>query len=66
MQLGNVKWFDIGTGIGQIEADEGDFVHVGIDVVRRAGEATLREGQLVVYDLEYAKGRSVADNLRVL
>ncbi|WP_029058705.1 cold shock domain-containing protein [Stappia stellulata] len=66
MELGNVKWFDLRSGVGQIQADEGDFVHVDIDAVRKAGQATLREGQLVAYDLEYARGTSVADNLRVL
>ncbi|WP_349359316.1 cold shock domain-containing protein [Stappia sp.] len=66
MQLGNVKWYDPAVGIGQIEADEGDFVQVNIDAVRKAGRKTLLEGQLVAYDLEYASGAGVADNLRVL
>ncbi len=66
MQNGNVKWFDLARGIGVIEPDEGDDVHVELDTVLKAGRRTLEEGQLVVFDLGYARGRTVADNLCVL
>ncbi|MXN66472.1 cold shock domain-containing protein [Stappia sp. GBMRC 2046] len=66
MQHGNVKWFDALKGIGLIEPDEGADVFVAMDAVRKAGRSTLKEGQLVAYDLAYASGRQVADNLRVL
>lgn len=66
MQHGNVKWFDALKGIGLIEPDEGADVFVAMDAVRKAGRNTLKEGQLVAYDLAYASGRQVADNLRVL
>lgn len=66
MDFGNVKWFDIKQGVGQIEPDEGDFVHVDMAALRRAGLPTLREGQLVAYELDYARGHSAAENLRVL
>ncbi|MHC5654838.1 cold-shock protein [Stappia sp. ICDLI1TA098] len=66
MEHGNVKWFDIKAGIGQIEPNEGDYVHVDMAALRRSGVPTLSEGQLVAYDLAYARGHSVAENLRVL
>ena len=66
MQLGNVKWYDPLSGVGQIEADEGDFVQVHVDAVRQAGEAALYEGQLVAYELDYTRGTTAADKLRVL
>ncbi len=66
MELGNVKWFDIKMGVGEIEPDEGDFVHVDMAALRKAGVPTLREGQLVAYELDYGRGRSAAENLRVL
>ena len=66
MQHGNVKWFDICRGFGIIEPDQGDDVLVAIDTVHRAGRNTLTEGQLVAYDLAYASGRQIADNIRVL
>ena len=66
MELGNVKWFDMKTGIGQIEPNEGDFVEVNMAALRKSGVRALREGELVAYDLEYARGRSMAENLRVL
>lgn len=66
MQHGNVKWFDIRRGFGMIEPDQGDDVLVAIDTVRKAGRHTLTEGQLVAYDLAYASGRQIADNIRVL
>ena len=66
MELGNVKWFDMKTGIGQIEPNEGDFVEVNMAALRKSGVRALREGELVAYDLAYARGRSMAENLRVL
>jgi CspA family cold shock protein len=66
MELGNVKWFDMKAGIGQIEPNEGDFVEVDMAALRKSGVRALREGELVAYDLDYTRGRSMAENLRVL
>ncbi len=49
-----------------IEPDQGDDVLVALDTVRKSGRNTLTEGQLVAYDLAYARGRQIADNIRVL
>ncbi|WP_186388935.1 MULTISPECIES: cold-shock protein [unclassified Stappia] len=66
MELGNVKWFDNKAGIGAIEPNEGDYVHVDMAALRKSGVPSLREGQLVAYDLAYLRGHTVAENLRVL
>ncbi|MEM9633291.1 MULTISPECIES: cold-shock protein [unclassified Roseibium] len=66
MQHGNVKWFDQRQGIGTIEPFDGGDVPVHISAVRRSGIDTLREGQLVAYDLEWRRGQMVAEDLKVL
>ncbi|MCX2724188.1 cold-shock protein [Roseibium salinum] len=66
MHHGNVKWFDNGRGIGSIEPVDGDDILVDLAALRRSGINTLREGQLVAYDLEWRRGRMVAEDLKVL
>lgn len=66
MQHGNVKWFDQRRGIGSIEPEDGEDIVVHIAALHRSGIATLREGQLVVFDSEWRRGRMVAEDLKVL
>ena len=66
MQHGNVKWFDKGRGVGTIEPVEGEDIHVDITALRRSGIDTLKEGQLVAFDLEWRRGQMVAEDLKVL
>ncbi len=66
MLHGNVKWFDKGRGIGTIEPQDGEDIIVDITALRRSGIDTLTEGQLVVFDLEWRRGRMVAEDLKVL
>jgi CspA family cold shock protein len=66
MLHGNVKWFDKGRGVGTIEPEDGDDVLVEINALRRSGIDTLTEGQLVVFDLEWRRGKMVAEDLKVL
>ncbi|MTI42475.1 putative cold-shock DNA-binding protein [Roseibium hamelinense] len=66
MQHGNVKWFDIGKGLGLIEPVEGEDILVDISALRQSGIDSLKEGQLVAYDLEWRRGRAVAEDLKVL
>ena len=66
MQHGNVKWFDQGRGIGKIEPEDGDDIPVHISALHRSGIDTLREGQLVAFDLEWRRGQMVAEDLKVL
>lgn len=67
MASGTVKWFNPSKGFGFIQSDQGgkdDFVH--ISALERAGIATLNEGQRVSYDLTTNKGKSSAENLKLL
>ncbi len=66
MQHGNVKWFDNSRGVGSIEPEDGEDILVDILALRRSGIDTLREGQLVAYDLEWRRGRAMAEDLKVL
>jgi CspA family cold shock protein len=65
MATGTVKFFDSVKGFGFITPENGDkdvFVH--ISAVDRAGLGTLREGQIVNYDVVTERGKLAADNLR--
>ncbi|MBV9997176.1 MAG: cold-shock protein [Caulobacteraceae bacterium] len=67
MANGTVKWFNSAKGYGFIQPEDGGkdvFVHVS--AVERAGLRSLNEGQRVSYDLEAARGRTAAVNLRTL
>jgi CspA family cold shock protein len=68
MATGTVKWFNQAKGFGFIAPDEGGadaFVH--ISAVERAGLTSLNDNQKVSYDMiEDRRGRSSADNLKVL
>lgn len=66
MLHGNVKWFDIGRGIGSIEPQDGDDVFVDISALRRSGIDDLKEGQLVAFDLDWRSGKAMAEDLKVL
>ncbi|GGB57777.1 cold-shock protein [Roseibium aquae] len=66
MLHGNVKWFDIGRGIGSIEPAEGDDIFVDATALQRSGIETLEEGQIVAFDLEWRLGRATAGDLKVL
>ncbi|MEP0236043.1 MAG: cold shock domain-containing protein [Roseibium sp.] len=66
MQHGNVKWFDIRRGVGTIEPEDGEDILVDISALHRSGIDTLSEGQLVAYDLEWRRGRAMAEDLKVL
>lgn len=66
MQHGNVKWFDQRRGIGTIEPQDGEDIPVDISALHRSGIATLKEGQLVAFDLEWRRGQMVAEDLKVL
>lgn len=66
MLHGNVKWFDLGRGIGSIEPQDGEDVVVDISALRRSGIKSLEEGQLVAFDLEWRSGKAMAEDLKVL
>ncbi len=68
MTTGTVKWYDPYKGYGFIQPEDGSndaFVH--ISAIERAGEATLKEGQKVSYELVTGRnGKPAAENLTVL
>jgi CspA family cold shock protein len=71
MPRGTVKWFNPQKGYGFIRpqgavgaAAPDVFVH--ISAVERAGLTELRDGQVVEYEVVENRGRSSAENLRVV
>ena len=67
MPSGTVKWFNSQKGFGFIQPDDGGkdvFVH--ISAVERAGLPGLNEGQKVSFDVVPNKGKTSAENLKVV
>ena len=67
MQKGTVKWFNPTKGYGFIKPASGDkdvFVHISAG--ERAGLHTLNDGQEVEYELVTNRGRTSAENLKVV
>jgi CspA family cold shock protein len=67
MASGTVKWFNQSKGFGFIQPDQGGqdvFVH--ISALERAGLNKLDDGQKVTYDLVEEKGRTSAQNLKLV
>jgi CspA family cold shock protein len=67
MATGKVKWFNAGKGFGFIQPEEGGadvFVH--ISALERAGLSTLQDGQRVSYELASNKGKTSAENLKLV
>jgi len=65
MATGTVKFFNTTKGYGFIQPEDGSkdvFVH--ITAVEKAGLKSLREGQVVSYDLVTERGKTAAGNLR--
>ncbi len=64
---GTVKWFNPQKGFGFIEPNNGgNDVFVHISAVERAGMHTLKEGQVISFDLQRdpKKGKDSAANLK--
>jgi cold shock protein len=67
MPLGTVKFFNTQKGFGMIAPDQGGadvFVH--ISAVQQSGLRGLEDGQRLSYDIEQARGRVSAVNLRLV
>ena len=67
MATGTVKWFNPTKGYGFIEPQAaGNDVFVHISAVERAGRSTLSEGQIVEYEEVSNRGKTSAENLKLL
>ena len=65
--IGTVKWFNATKGFGFIQPDDGGkdvFVH--ISAVEKAGFSGLVEGAKVSYEEVANRGKTSAENLRIL
>jgi len=68
MNMGTVKWFDATKGFGFITPDDGGkdlFVHVS-EIQAAGGDATLKDGQAVEYEVGQSKKGPCATNVRPL
>lgn len=67
MATGTVKWFNATKGYGFIAPDNGGkdvFLH--ISAVEKAGLSNLREGAKISYEEVPNKGKTSAENLRMV
>jgi CspA family cold shock protein len=67
MSVGTVKWFNAQKGFGFIQPQGGGkdvFVH--ISAVEKAGLSTLNEGQRVEFEEVPDRGKTAAQNLKVI
>ncbi|MBI4641705.1 MAG: cold-shock protein [Candidatus Tectomicrobia bacterium] len=59
---GKVKWFNESKGYGFIEQEEGEDVFVHFSAIKEEGFKTLKEGQLVEFDIvQGTKGPQAAN-----
>jgi CspA family cold shock protein len=67
MASGTVKWFNGQKGYGFIQpAGGGQDVFVHISAVERAGLSSLNEGQAVEFEVVENRGKSSAENLKIV
>jgi CspA family cold shock protein len=67
MANGTVKWFNPTKGYGFIQPEDGgNDVFVHMSALERAGISNLQENQRVSYELTTNKGKTSADELKLL
>lgn len=65
-ESGSVKWFNVNKGFGFITTDSGEDVFVHFRSIRGHGRRSLRQGQLVRFDLSDGDKGKQADNVSVI
>jgi CspA family cold shock protein len=65
-ESGSVKWFNVNKGFGFITTDAGEDVFVHFRSIRGHGRRSLRQGQLVRFDLSDGDKGKQADNVSVI
>ncbi|NLM17321.1 MAG: cold shock domain-containing protein [Candidatus Riflebacteria bacterium] len=65
MQRSRVKWFDNVKGYGFIESTDGKDIFVHYKQIEGDGYKTLKEGQIVEFDLTDGEKGPLATNVRV-
>ncbi|ACM23046.1 MULTISPECIES: cold shock domain-containing protein [Thermotoga] len=63
---GKVKWFDAKKGYGFITKDEGGDVFVHWSAIEMEGFKTLKEGQVVEFEVQEGKKGPQAAHVRVV
>ncbi|GBD00141.1 Cold shock protein CspC [bacterium HR17] len=66
MPVGRVKWFNDAKGYGFIEQEGGEDVFVHFSAIQGRGYRTLKEGQIVQFDVEQTPKGLRAANVRVV
>jgi len=66
VESGTVKWFNVNKGFGFITTDAGDDVFVHFRSIRGRGRRSLRQGQVVRFDLSEGDKGMQADNVSVV
>ncbi|MDT7897750.1 MAG: hypothetical protein OXFUSZZB_001023 [Candidatus Fervidibacter sp.] len=66
MPVGRVKWFSDAKGYGFIEQEGGEDVFVHFSNIQGRGYRSLKEGQIVQFDIEQTPKGLRAVNVRVI
>lgn len=66
MPVGRVKWFNDAKGYGFIEQEGGEDVFVHYSNIQGRGYRSLREGQIVQFDIEQTPKGLRAINVRII
>jgi len=64
--VGRVKWFNDQKGYGFIEQENGEDVFVHYTAIQGRGYRSLKEGQIVQFDIERTPKGLRAANVRVI